>query len=108
MLEYRFQSQAGSGNSCSNAGVDFCQFFIDSSNGVVVLAQAAVFFRDFQAAEAHVDGFLIDVQQLLARFLSLIQFMNKGSDFLFSKIFSQIDQVLLVFLQNITHDENLL
>ena len=34
--------------------------------------------------------------------------MNKRSDFLFSKIFSQIDQVLLVFLQNVTHDENLL
>ena len=62
MLEYRFQAQAGSGNSRSDTGIDFCQFFIDSGNGVVVLAQAAVFFRDFQAAEAHVDGFLIDVQ----------------------------------------------
>ena len=34
--------------------------------------------------------------------------MNKGSHFLFSKILCQIDQVLLIFLQNITHDENLL
>ena len=108
MLKHRFQAQAGSGDSRSDAGVDFGQFFIDRCDGVVILAQAAVFFRDFQAAEAHVNGFLKDVQQFLARFLGLIQFMNKGSHFLFSKILCQIDQVLLIFLQNITHDENLL
>ena len=108
MLEHWFQPQAGSGNSRSDASIDFSEFFINSGNSVIILAQATVFFRDFQTTEAHIHGFLINVQQFLARFLGLIQFMNKRSYFLFSKVFGQVDQILLVFLQNVTHSKNLL